>query len=888
MLSNTTFSTSQATGPQRGMLGLGLRNGLLIGLALALGTWAPQVVSLFTIPVRLLYPPLILGGLAVLFLGGLGGWLSAWLDNSLGGALVWVGVAVLMSLVINHLPYTGTNLTVWLADRRFWGLPIYAFDAAAQVRLWLSGFFIVLLLAILGLLQDYRLEGAGVGFNAEGRLDARGWFSLALPLPLVFGVGLIADNIVNSPIRVPPQVIHEAIRTGRTYPGDLFELSRQSGFNYNAIAAVRDQMSESYVQFIGETESGSQTVLVVTHFDNGAWINCWVIGGNLTFCYDASPPYLQGFPALLTSGELPGDCEACAFQVDRAQRAWLQTRGADFTGPLRVTRVAQWGSYVRMRAEPAGGSGQPPPSGDGAIECLFHGIRQIKLERCWDAQGSSPKAGSSEAISGPAVAIKPSPSPKPTGIDARAPSSLAHYAPAMRPAFVDDLGSIGPITEYRIKVTVDPERADLSGQETVRYVNSATVQQDAVYFRLFPNLPGYGGTMTVSNLRIGKERIPAKLETQNTALRVPLPDPLPPGGQTEIFLDFRATVPLTVSQGYGEFIYLQDVMALANFFPLIPAYDEENCARFGNCDGGWNTEFAVPYGDAVFSASALFEVWVTAPADWTVVASGSTLEQQAGPEDTLTWHIVSGPMRDFNLVLSPRFEVASQKVEDITVNSYYLPEDAPGGRRVLRWCVEALEFFNEQLGPYPFSEFDIVATPNVALGIEYPGLIAMAIWNYGDTSGVFQWSTVHEVVHQWWYSLVGNDQQDEPWLDEALTQYSTGLFYELFIGWDAYVEEVFESSYQRVAGTAEDDLISRPVAAYSPSNYGPVVYGKGPLFFHALRQEMGDQAFTTLLQTYFDTYRYDIASGPDFLDLAEQISGQDLTDLFQEWLGDLY
>jgi aminopeptidase N len=134
---------------------------------------------------------------------------------------------------------------------------------------------------------------------------------------------------------------------------------------------------------------------------------------------------------------------------------------------------------------------------------------------------------------------------------------------------------------------------------------------------------------------------------------------------------------------------------------------------------------------------------------------------------------------------------------------------------------------------------------------------------------------------------VGNDQQDEPWLDEALTQYSTALFYELHEGWDGAVSEVLEPRYEQVAGTREDDVISRPVAAYTESNYGPIVYAKGPLFFHALRQEVGDEIFTAILQTYLNTFRYDIASGMDLLDLAETISAQNLADVYREWLGDV-
>jgi len=359
-------------------LRLGLRNGLLIGLALALGAWAPDAILLSTSRVRLLYPGFFLGCLALLLLGGLGGWLAAWPGNAFAGGLIWLLVAGLMTLVIGHLPYEGCSLTVWLADRRSWGLPIYPFSSPAQTGMVMAGFFIVLLLVILGLLQNYRLEGAGSEVDASGRMSARAWFLLVLPLPLVLGVGLIANTLV-SPLRVAPPLVHEAIRTGRTYPGDLFELSLERGFNYNAISGVRDQMSASYSLSIGSVDLGvADTIFVVAHFDNGAWINCRVVADQLSFCYDASLPYQQGFPALLTTGKTPEDCQQCTIKVSDEQRAWLLARSENFAGSPRLTRLAQWGSYVLMRAE--------SPGSDYAVECLFNGISPVRLERCQEVQ----------------------------------------------------------------------------------------------------------------------------------------------------------------------------------------------------------------------------------------------------------------------------------------------------------------------------------------------------------------------------------------------------------------------------------------------------------------------------------------------------------------------
>ena len=81
-------------------------------------------------------------------------------------------------------------------------------------------------------------------------------------------------------------------------------------------------------------------------------------------------------------------------------------------------------------------------------------------------------------------------------------------------------------------------------------------------------------------------------------------------------------------------------------------------------------------------------------------------------------------------------------------------------------------------------------------------------------------------------------------------------------------------------------LIDRPVAAYSEANYGPVVYYKGPLFFHDLRQELGDEAFFALLQNYFATFRYQISSQADLREAIDQAAGRDMSPLYQQWLGE--
>ena len=67
--------------------------------------------------------------------------------------------------------------------------------------------------------------------------------------------------------------------------------------------------------------------------------------------------------------------------------------------------------------------------------------------------------------------------------------------------------------------------------------------------------------------------------------------------------------------------------------------------------------------------------------------------------------------------------------------------------------------------------------------------------------------------------------------------------------------------------------------------YETVIYRKGPLFLDALRQEIGDEAFFSGLQQYYEWYKFGIGTGQGFLEAMQQASMKDLRPLFDEWVG---
>ncbi|MFL7809959.1 MAG: M1 family metallopeptidase [Anaerolineae bacterium] len=416
----------------------------------------------------------------------------------------------------------------------------------------------------------------------------------------------------------------------------------------------------------------------------------------------------------------------------------------------------------------------------------------------------------------------------------------------------------------------------------VRYTNAEDTSLDQIVFRLLPNTPGYGtpegapAALDVSSLTVDGTPVQAERRLYNSALYLPLSTPLAPGNAVEIDMAFTGTLPADPAAGYAQYGYIDGVLAIPDFYPLIPVYDDE----------GWNVELAPTYGDATFTDTALYLVRVTLPGDVTLAASGVAIDRQQNDDGTVSTTFASGPMRDFMIAASRDYQTAQTQVDDVLVTSYYLGSTA-GGERALDYASSSLRIYEDLIGAYPFNELDVVATPTRAGGIEYPGLIVVAANLYEQSGGFFEMATVHEVGHQWWYSLVGNDQLDEPWLDESFTQYTAMLYYERRYGADAaanVLENYFRAPYEHLPPQEQQIPIGLPVADYTADLYGVIVYDKGPLFFDQIRTQVGKEAFGRFMQSYLQKYRYGIVYPQDLVDSVESTSGQQIDALYQQWV----
>lgn len=480
----------------------------------------------------------------------------------------------------------------------------------------------------------------------------------------------------------------------------------------------------------------------------------------------------------------------------------------------------------------------------------------------------------------PTAAPTGAPGTKPTPRVPQAPlfgppwSERTIYRTGLTPGEWPILDALDDASEYRIDLTIADSFTEVQGRQQVRYTNQEEKPLSEIYMRLFPN--ALGGEMAVSSITVDGQSADVQTHFARTALLVTLPVPLAPGASTVIELAYRITVPETLDTGYGLLSYTDGILALDTPYAPIPVYDDE----------GWNVEDPPATADTSYYDVSLYLVRVTAPPALALAAAGVEVERTA-EEAAQTVTFAHGPARDFSLAASVAYDIASQQVDDVLIRSFALESGRVGARIASDVAVEALRIFAERFGPYPFSEFDVAATPMLALGIEYPGIIGISAEILdGDAphQALIETTVAHEVAHQWFYGLVGNDQADEPWLDEALAQYATWLYYLDRYG-EAPAELVREgwfSRWERVDRAAVP--VGLPAAAYDGLQYGAIVYGRGPLFVSALAERMGQETFDRFLREYSDRHRWGIATTASFEEMAEAACDCSLDDLFSEWL----
>ncbi len=503
------------------------------------------------------------------------------------------------------------------------------------------------------------------------------------------------------------------------------------------------------------------------------------------------------------------------------------------------------------------------------------------------------------------AALQPTEAPQPAtpraGAPAPAPPASAtprdqptDVAPALTAEARGALAQHTMAPLYRIHAQFDPTRRVINATQTVRVTNAEAAPLNELYFRLVVNAPHYAeGGIEVTEIRVDGQAAATSLEMDDTALKVGLAQPLAPGQSVEVAMHFTTTIPSS-GGGHGIFNASDGVFALYNWHPELAVYE----------NGGWQLNPITGQGDPTNTDVANYSVTLIAPPDYTIVTSGREVPQPNA--DQTTHHIVSALTRNFVMVASNRFKVASKRVGPTTVNTYYLPGSDAGGTAALAAAAEALELFSRTFGPYPYPELDVTQVPlrGNAAGMESTGLIMIGSSYYDPSQAnlldgldalvkgandihMLDFIVAHETAHQWWYGVVGSDAYAQPWLDEGLANWSAAFYLDETAGQQPglLARDLFITTPYQLVLASGDMRLDQPVDRFDELQYAGVVYGKGALMYDVLRQQLGATRFNDFLRRYYQQHQFKRVDGREWMATLAQIAGPDAAAAFyQKWV----
>jgi hypothetical protein len=303
---------------------------------------------------------------------------------------------------------------------------------------------------------------------------------------------------------------------------------------------------------------------------------------------------------------------------------------------------------------------------------------------------------------------------------------------------------------YTAHLSVEPGKRLVTGDVAVRFVPDADT--DRLVFRLWPNAPRIsraGGRLDVISAHLAGQQAAGRYEAGGAVAGRPgtiwlQPGTFPAGQPVEARLEFRLTLPGATNDRVAT---VGRAVRLGSVIPTLSWIRGD----------GWQTSPATPLNaEAAASEVADWDVTVTAPAGYTTLASG---------DETSPGRFEARAVRDWAATVAPmRLGQASAQGGKTTI-VVGVAEGAAGNPNALAARhAQALDQLAARFGEYPYPRLTIGVTTGLSGGIEFPTHIFLG-------SGVPVFHLVHEVAHQWFYGLAGNDQYRDPWLDESFATY---------------------------------------------------------------------------------------------------------------------
>ncbi|WP_225826223.1 M1 family metallopeptidase [Streptomyces naphthomycinicus] len=404
---------------------------------------------------------------------------------------------------------------------------------------------------------------------------------------------------------------------------------------------------------------------------------------------------------------------------------------------------------------------------------------------------------------------------------------------------------------YTVNLSSDSSGTVWSGHESVTFTNASAAALGEVYLRLWDN---YHGTCDAPPIKVGNVTggTAGALSVACTALKIDLPSPLAQGQSATIGFDLGITVP----SGADRFGHDGAFSFIGNALPVLAVRDS----------AGWHLDPYTNNGESFYSLAADFKVTLDHPSGLLVPATGTSTDTPGSSGRTVTTATAS-KVRDFAWAAGPFTKISGTSSGGVPVNIYSVTGiSSSSAQSMLSTARTAVDAHAARFGAYPYGELDAVIDNNYWFGgMEYPGFVLDLVSTTALT---------HEIGHQWWYGIVGDDEYTSPWLDEAFTDYAT----------DLALGKTGSGCWSSVSWASSAEKITNSMAYWDAhsSRYSTVVYGYGKCALHDLRRVLGDTAMAKVLKDYATAHWYGVSTTAEFKAAAQAATSTDLTSFWTQ------
>lgn len=283
---------------------------------------------------------------------------------------------------------------------------------------------------------------------------------------------------------------------------------------------------------------------------------------------------------------------------------------------------------------------------------------------------------------------------------------------------------------------------------------------------------------------------------------------------------------------------------------------------------------------------ALIDTHLTVRSDWLASANGlrQSIVDNGNGTRTHNW-MCSYPVATYvvGIAAGPYVEY-NQTAGTLPIQNFVLPAQLNNATADFSNVPEMISYFSTVYGAYPFEKYGHSIVPMstyAAMEHQTQTTIGAAYINGNHT---YETIVAHELAHQWMGNSVTPLTMNDVWLKESFATYSEALWISHNAGWTAacnYVNSSIHAYYINWENTNGAHTIYNPV--YNEM-FAPPTYQKAASILHMLRLKLGNAAFFNFVQTYYNTYAGSNVITQEIVDMAEQVSGQDLTQFFQQWI----